>query len=189
MADESLISQLASEDARVRARAAGELFARARATIDTIISAWLLDSELSGLLHAPELRMTAGIAVEPARFEAIRKAHGSPRLADVPPGQDAKEFELHFDGSVRLDILTAKAPGGAGAIARFLEKFGEGIQQIEFEVTDAERSTELLRTRFQLEPVYPATSAGADDTRVNFFLVPLPGGRKALIELVQIVRP
>ena len=72
---------------------------------------------------------------------------------------------------VRLDILTTKAPGGNGAIARFLEKFGEGIQQVEIDVTDVDRATEILRTRFKVEPIYPATRPGANGTRVNFFLV------------------
>ena len=85
----------------------------------------------------------------------------------------------------RLDILTTKAPGGGGAIARFLEKFGEGIQQVELEVTDVDRATEILRKRFQLEPVYPATRPGADGTRVNFFLVSTADNKKVLVELVE----
>ncbi len=64
-------------------------------------------------------------------------------------------------------------------------KFGEGIQQIEINVTDVDRATEILRIRFALEPVYPATRAGADGTRVNFFLAPAPQGKKVLIELVE----
>ena len=57
-------------------------------------------------------------------------------LADVPPDQDALEFEIEFPTGVRLDILTTREPAGAGAIARFLQKFGEGIQQVEFLVTN-----------------------------------------------------
>jgi hypothetical protein len=84
-----------------------------------------------------------------------------------------------------LDILTTNAPGGNGAIARFLSKFGEGIQQVEIDVTDADRATEFLRTRFNLEPIYPATRSGANGTRVNFFLVNAPNSQKVLIELVE----
>jgi methylmalonyl-CoA/ethylmalonyl-CoA epimerase len=86
---------------------------------------------------------------------------------------------------VRIDILTTRQPGGAGAIARYLLRFGEGIQQVEINVTDVDRATEILRTRFKLEPVYPATRAGADGTRINFFLAPRPDGGKVLIELVE----
>ena len=71
-------------------------------------------------------------------------------------------------------------------MARFLERFGEGIQQVECDVHDVTKASELLRARFALEPVYPETRAGADGTRVNFFLVPLSEGRKVLIELVEV---
>ena len=56
---------------------------------------------------------------------------------------------------VHLDILTTKAPGGNGAIARFLEKFGEGIQQVELDVTDVDRATEILRTDSTLNQSIP----------------------------------
>jgi hypothetical protein len=42
-----------------------------------------------------------------------------------------------------------------------------------------------LRARLGISPVYPATRAGADSTRVNFFLVPVVEKLKALIELVE----
>ena len=47
---------------------------------------------------------------------------------------------------------------------------------------------------FGLEPVSPDSEspdgrAGADGTRVNFFLVPVAEGRKALIELVENPAP
>ncbi len=90
-----------------------------------------------------------------------------------------------FSGHVRLDILTTKAPGGGGAIARFLEKFGEGIQQVEIDVTDVDRATEILRTQFKLDPIYPATRPGANGSRVNFFLVTTGNGKKVLVELVE----
>jgi len=100
----------------------------------------------------------------------------------VPPDQDAKEFELHL-GKARLDILTSE--GQPGAIAGFLEKFGEGIQQVELPVSDVGQATEILRTRFGVKPVYPQTRAGADGTRVNFFLAANADGKKVLIELVE----
>ena len=134
-------------------------------------------------------KLTVGIAVLPETFEKIRKASGSPALADAPSDQDVVEFELEFAGDFarypRLDILTTKAPGGNGAIARFLEKFGEGIQQVEIDVTDVDRATEILRTRFNVDPIYPATHPGADSTRVNFFLVSVSDGKKVLVELVE----
>jgi hypothetical protein len=136
---------------------------------------------------------TVGIAVTPENFDRIRAANSSPRLADVPSDQDAKEFELHFAQGVLMDILTTREPGGTGAIARYLEKFGEGIQQVELLTRKVDAATEILRSRFGVQPIYPATRAGADGTRVNFFLVSLPekGPEKGkiLIELVEPATP
>jgi hypothetical protein len=136
---------------------------------------------------------TVGIAVTPETFERIHAANGSPRLAEVPPDQDAKEFELHFAQNIRLDILTTREPDGTGAIARYLQKFGEGIQQVELLARNVDAATEILRTRFEVQPIYPATRVGADSTRVNFFLVSLPekapAKGKILIELVEPAAP
>jgi methylmalonyl-CoA/ethylmalonyl-CoA epimerase len=107
-------------------------------------------------------------------------------LAQAPPDQDVPEFELQFPHGVRLDVLTPRDPAAAGAVARFLERFGPGIQQVECEVLDVTRATELIRARFDLEPVYPEVRAGADGTRVTFFLAPAAEGRKVLIELVEV---
>jgi hypothetical protein len=52
-------------------------------------------------------------------------------------------------------------------------------------VKDVGRATEILRERFGQQPIYPQTRAGADGTRVNFFLVAAPEGKKVLIELVE----
>jgi hypothetical protein len=82
-------------------------------------------------------------------------------------------------------VLTTHTPGGAGAIARYLGKFGEGIQQVEFDVHDVDKASSILQERFGLERIYPVTRAGANGTRVNFFLVTGSDGRKTLIELVE----
>jgi hypothetical protein len=132
--------------------------------------------------------IVVGIAVHPETFQKIRAANNSPRLAQVPLDQDAQEFELHLDASVEFDILTTREAGGTGAISRYLQKFGEGIQQIEIYVRDVDRATEILRTRFALPPLYPVTRAGADGTRVNFFLATGPDDKKVLIELVEAAR-
>lgn len=172
-----LIAALSAMDAKARTRAAGELYRRGRKLGDAVVNVWREDAELASLLTGEP---TVGIAVQPDSFRRIRTAWGNPRLAEVPPDQEAEEFELHTDGA-RLDILTTK---GGGAIERFLQKFGEGIQQVEYPVRDVDRATERLRAR-GLQPVYPATRAGADDTRVNFFLAAAPDGSKVLIELVE----
>jgi len=183
-----LIRGLADADPARRASAAAEIFQRGSKLARAATQQWFADAEFAACLvrgrdGLPEL--TVGVAVEPDTFERIRTASGLPRLADVPPDQDAKEFELDFPGGARLDVLTTREPGGSGAIARYLQKFGEGIQQVEIAALNADRATEILRTRFGLAPIYPATRPGADGTRVNFFLVPGPDGKKLLIELVE----
>jgi hypothetical protein len=84
---------------------------------------------------------------------------------------------------VSLDILTTREPGGEGAIAKYLAKFGEGLQQVEYRCANVDRAAQLLKEKFGVKAVYPATRPGADGTRVNFFLVTSPDGGKVLIEL------
>jgi hypothetical protein len=189
---EALILGLSAPELANRERVARELFRRGRELARGPVTHWLSDSEFAANLvldasHFPET--TVGLAVTPENFERIRAANGSPRLADVPPDQDAREFELHFEQGVRLDILTTRAPEATGAIARYLQKFGEGIQQVELSTRNVDRATEILRSRFGVQPIYPATRAGADGTRVNFFLVASPEKGKILIELVESAKP
>ena len=175
----NLIAELFDDDSALREAAAAKLYELGMELSDSVADAWRKDTEFASLLAGPP---TVGVAVWPHQFERIRLACGKPRLADVPPDQDAKEFELHL-GKARLDILTSE--GQPGAIAGFLEKFGEGIQQVELPVSDVGQATEILRTRFGVKPVYPQTRAGADGTRVNFFLAANADGKKVLVELVE----
>jgi len=180
------IADLASADASKRLAAAGEIYRLGRAAAGSAISAWWADSELSALLLGRDPTITVGLAVERDTFGRIRIANGMPRLADVPPDQDAEEFELHFAGGIALDILTTREPGGSGAIAKYLAKSRDGIQQVEFRCSNVDRATQILKDKFGVTPVYPATRHGADGTRVNFFLVSSPDGGKVLIELYEL---
>lgn len=182
----ALIAQLAGSDTREREAAARELFRRGCAAAEPSLRSWFADLEFRALARKGGMLLTVGVAVEPARFAEIHRRFGEPRLADVPPDQDAREFGLDFAHGVRLDVLTTRDAAASGAIACFLARFGEGIQQVECEVTDVARATQILRARFVLEPVYPETRPGADGTRVNFFLAPAAEGRKILIELVEV---
>jgi hypothetical protein len=180
------IVDLTSSDEPKRLVAAGEIYRLGRASAGSAISEWWAASELSALLFGPNPAITVGIAVQRETFARIRGANGSPRLAEVPSDQDAEEFELHFPEGVSLDILTSRAPGGAGAIARYLAKFGEGVQQVEFRCANVGRAAEILKDKFNIAPVYPATRPGANGTRANFFLVKSPDGGKVLIELYEL---
>lgn len=187
----TLIRRLGETESGEREKAAREIFRQGEEFARAAAAKWFVDAEMSVLFVRGESDLpgtTVGLAVGRDTFNRIRAANGSPRLAQVPPDQDAEEYELHFGHAVRLDVLTTKDPQGAGAIARFLQKFGEGIQQIEFLVNDVDRAMEILGKRFALAPIYPATRPGADGTRVNFFLTPTPQGKKVLIELVEASR-
>jgi hypothetical protein len=181
----SYISQLASAQAREREEAARELFRLGCATVEPVLRKWFADPEFRALAPTGSALLTVGLAVQRSTFEAIRERFGQPSLAVAPPDQDVIEFELAFPHGVRLDILTARTAGGDGPIARFLARFGEGVQQVECDVRNITRATDILRQRFELEPVYPQVREGANQTRVNFFLVPAAEGRKVLIELVE----
>jgi len=169
----------------VREAAAAEIYAAGRGPAERVAEAWWSDAELSQLLSGPKPEVTVGLAVQRETFSKIRAAHGVSRLAEVPSDQDAEEFELHFSNGLSLDILTSRAPGGEGTIARYLGKFGEGVQQVEFRCSSVDRATEILKEKFGVAAVYPETRAGADGTRINFFLVAVPGGGKVLIELYE----
>jgi hypothetical protein len=180
------IVDLSSVDESKRLAAANDIYRLGRAIAGSAVSEWWAEGELSTLLHGPNPAITVGLAVQRETFGRIRVANGTPRLAKVPPDQDAEEFELDFVGGISLDILTTREPGGSGALAKYLAKFGEGIQQVEYRSADVERATQILKEKFRVAPVYPETRPGADGTRVNFFLVPSPDGGKVLIELYEL---
>lgn len=179
------IAELSSAELSARQAAAEEIYRLGRAAAGIAVSTWWTDDELSALLRAPNPVITVGLAVSRETFNRIRIAHGTPRLAEVPADQDAEEFELRFPEEILLDILTTREPGGTGAIAKYLAKLGEGVQQVEFLCTNVDRATQILKEKFGLSPVYPATRQGAEGTRVNFFLVPSPDRGKVLIELYE----
>ncbi|HET9402173.1 MAG TPA: TerC/Alx family metal homeostasis membrane protein [Candidatus Acidoferrales bacterium] len=213
LSEAELIATLASPDRGGDARyhAARRLYEMGRQRALPALDRWRSEPEFACLLSGgrksfPVVQLeldddpqpypavaTVGIAVKPDTFERIRVAAGNKPLSDVPPDQDAMEFEFNFMAraksgepravTVQLDILTTK--DGGGAIAKFLAKFGEGIQQVEFDVTDVDRATQVLAEKLGQEGIYPATRRGADGTRVNFFLAAGADNRKILIELVE----
>ena len=180
------IVDLASADEAKKLAAAGDIYRLGRATAGSAIAGWRAESELSALLLEPNPVITVGVAVQRDTFSRIRIANGTPRLANVPPDQDVEEFDLNFAEAISLDILTTREPGGSGAIAKYLAKLGEGIQQVEYRCSDVDRASQILKDKFKIASVYPETRAGADGTRVNFFLVKSPDGGKVLIELYEL---
>ena len=179
------IAKLSSERAAERREGASWLYIEGCRLADSATRAVCEDTEFAPLLRG---KSTVGVAVHPHTFVKIREANGEPRLADIPPDVDAMEFELHL-GTASLDILTSRAPDEEGAIANYLRKFGEGIQQVEYFVRDVDYATHVLRRRFGVEMIYPRARPGADNSRVNFFLATTPFGKKVLIELVETQSP
>jgi hypothetical protein len=186
----SAIRNLSAAEKSTRVAAASEIYRQGRRSADRAVFAWLEDAELSELLLAPRPIVTVGVAVRRETFTRIRAANGQPALSDVPAEQDADEFELPFANGVELDVLTSREPAGQGAIARFLAKFGEGIQQVEFRCLDVDRAMAILRERLRMTPIYKEPRAGANGTKVNFILVPVPDAvgenSKVLIELYEL---
>jgi hypothetical protein len=181
----SNISGLFSPDAAIRAVSAAAIFNQGLTLAGPTVSSWVSNRDFSSLLCDQPLT-TVGLAVFPDTFARIEQANGNPRLASVPDDMDAKEFELHFATEISLDILTTRDPEGEGAIARYLKRFGEGIQQVEFRCLDVNRAAAILRENFGVTPIYPEARPGADGTRVNFLLAPTSAGGKVLIELYEI---
>jgi hypothetical protein len=178
------IEGLSSHEAQVRANSAKQIYAVGRALAEPAVHQWLEHRELRELL-GEEVFVTVGLAVTPEVFAKIREANGWPRLAEVPAEQDAVEFELQFEGNIALDVLTSREPNGSGAIAKFLSKLGEGVQQVEFRCSNVDRASAILDEHFGVKAVYPETRPGADGTRVDFFLMAGPDGKKVLIELYE----
>jgi hypothetical protein len=179
---------LASARREEREAAAAIIFHVACDSAEPSVRVWAKDAEFAQLVGAPATAFTAGIAVERELFAAIRSANGSPRLADAPADQDVLEFHLDFGNDVRLEVLTTIEASGDGAVARFLRKFGRNIQHVEIATSDVDRAAEILKTRFALQPIYPASRAGADHARINFFLVTNPAGNRLLVELEEEAR-
>jgi hypothetical protein len=181
---EEWIAALSSPEDATRAAAAGQIYAAGRSRAEQAIQRWREHDEFARLLGKnPET--TVGLAVRPETFAQIREANGWLRLAEVPPEQDASEFTLRFAGGITLDVLTPRNQEGSGAIAKFLLKFGEGVQQVEFRCSDVNRATAILRDQMAVVPAYPEARPGADGTRVNFFLVDGADGKRVLIELYE----
>ena len=178
------IEGLASRNAEERAQAGAEIYRVGSQRAGLAVRGWWQNAEMARLCRMNPVA-TVGLAVQPLTFAKIREANEFPRLAQVPPEQDASEFELHFPGGIALDVLTTREPEGNGAIAQFLAKQGEGVQQVEFCCEDVDLAAAILQKEFGVEPVYSSKRPGADGTRVNFFLVSAPSGQRVLIELYE----
>lgn len=89
-----------------------------------------------------------------------------------------------FDVSgLKIELLESMRPGSA--IDKFIEKRGEGIHHLAFEVQDLEASLEHYQNE-GFAPVAPHPKRGADNKAISFLHPRNTGG--VLIELCQEIR-
>lgn len=85
-------------------------------------------------------------------------------------------------GDVKIELLEATRPDSP--IARFLEKRGEGVHHLAFEVADIREAIAHYR-QLGFEPIHPEPKKGADNKLICFLHPKTTQG--VLIELCQSV--
>ncbi len=86
------------------------------------------------------------------------------------------------DSDTELQLLAPLTP--ESPIGRFIERTGEGIQQMAYRVTDVEAASEVLRSA-GLRMLYDAPRRGTAGARINFVHPKDCGG--VLVELIERV--
>lgn len=95
--------------------------------------------------------------------------------------QGVREAMLEVgDGSTRIQLLAPLTP--ESTIAKFLDRNGQGVQQVAYTVDDIEAVSATLRER-GMRLLYDAPRRGTSDSRVNF--VHPKDARGVLVELVE----
>lgn len=104
------------------------------------------------------------------------------KIEEVPSeGVRTSFFDM---GNVKIELLEATSPDSP--IAKFIEKKGEGIHHLAFEVTDIRKSiSEYIAMDFDL--VSSAPKQGADDKMICFLHPKSTNG--VLLELCQSTGP
>jgi methylmalonyl-CoA/ethylmalonyl-CoA epimerase len=125
-----------------------------------------------------------GIAVADldAAIAFYEKAYGM-RCAHVEVNEEQGVREALVgvgDSGSCIQLLAPLTP--ESTIAKFLDRNGQGIQQLAFRVEDVEHVAEVLRGR-GLRLLYDAPRRGTSDSRVNFIHPKDAGG--VLVELVE----
>ena len=128
-----------------------------------------------------------GIAVPDldAAMAFYRDSYGMRVLhEEVNEEQGIREAMLAVgDGETRVQLI---APlNDESTIAKFLDRNGQGIQQLAFRVEDVENVADVLRER-GLRLLYDAPRRGTSGSRVNFIHPKDAGG--VLVELVEPAR-
>lgn len=111
-----------------------------------------------------------GIAVEApdAAGRLFEKILGGRRYKQETVGDQGVRTHFLPAGAAKLELLEVLGP--ESPVARFLEKRGEGVHHLAFEVTDIEAAMDRMR-HLGLTPLSDAPRPGADGKRI-FFLHP-----------------
>jgi len=123
-----------------------------------------------------------GIAVKDlkASNELFTKLLGRPPYKEEAVESEGVSTSFFQSGENKIELLQATNPDSA--IAKFIEKKGEGIHHIAFDVDDIEAELKRLKSEgFQL--IHEVPKDGADNKRIAF-LHP-KGTNGVLIELCQ----
>lgn len=100
---------------------------------------------------------------------------------EINEEQGVREAMLEVgDGSTRIQLLAPLTP--ASTIAKFLERNGQGVQQVAYTVTDLDAVSATLRQR-GMRLLYDQPKRGTSNSRVNF--VHPKDARGILVELVE----
>jgi methylmalonyl-CoA epimerase len=111
------------------------------------------------------------------RFRDLLDAEESPGQPVSSENVNVAMFEI---GGTKVELIESRGP--SSAIAKFIEKKGEGIHHISFEVDDLEKElVRLGRKGFQVVDGYPRV--GAEGFRVAFLHPKTTNG--VLVELSQ----
>jgi methylmalonyl-CoA/ethylmalonyl-CoA epimerase len=108
------------------------------------------------------------------------RAFGLPLVHRETNEEQGVEEAMVGIGDSCIQLLSALSPDTA--IGKFLERNGEGIQQVAFRVTDVDEAAARLRAA-GLRLLYDAPRRGTAGSRVNFVHPKDAGG--VLIELVE----
>jgi methylmalonyl-CoA/ethylmalonyl-CoA epimerase len=126
-----------------------------------------------------------GIAVRDISVanETYAKLLGRPHYKTEKVESEAVETSFFQIGDSKIELLQATNPDSA--IAKYIEKRGEGIHHIAFAVDNIEVEVERLKSE-GLQPISTAPKQGADGKLVFFFHPKSANG--VLIELCQDIK-
>ena len=115
-----------------------------------------------------------------AAIEFYGRAFGLPLVHRETNEEQGGEEAMVGIGDSCIQLLSALTP--TSAIGKFLERNGEGIQQVAFRVVDVEVASQRLRDA-GLRLLYDGPRRGTAGSRINFVHPKDAGG--VLIELVE----